>query len=151
MKIELVAAENIKLNLLLQIYEKEFSSITEKFVNEDGTFNLDVDLHKTDNFLLCESEEIIGFCVKGMSGGRHDIYEFYVIPSKRHKKVGRTFVQEIFKKYKGVWQVRQIEGADQATSFWRKAIGEFTENNYQESVIEDEYWGKVTRQIFKSL
>ena len=151
MKVEKVDAENVAFNSLLQNYEKEFSSITKKVPDPDGTFNLDVNLNETDNFLLIENREAIGFCVKGFSEGRHDISEFFVILDKRHNKIGRKFAQEVFKKYKGEWQVRQIEGADKAITFWRKVIAEFTKNDYQESVVEDEYWGKVTRQIFKSL
>lgn len=153
MNVALITDEsNLKSLLeLLQIYEAEFSKITGKKPNQDGTYKLDVDLTKTDNYFLLMNEEPIGFCIKGVFDGRHDIFEFYILPHRRGKKLGRTFAKEIFKKYKGPWQVRQIEGADKAISFWRKAIGEFAENRFEESIIEDAYWGKVTRQVFNSV
>lgn len=139
-----------KLYEMLQIYEAEFSLITKKQPDETGIYKLDVNLNETDNFLLFKNHTVVGFCVKGVTSNRHDIYEFYIEPEYRGNKLGREFAKEIFKKYNGEWQVRQIEGANKAISFWRKAIGEFTRDNFEESVVEDKYWGKVTRQLFKS-
>ena len=144
------SADNRVLKNLLQAYEGEFSLITKKIPSKEGVFPLDVDLRETDNFLLYEENVPIGFCVKGVSSERHDIYEFYIVPSKRGTKLGREFAKEIFRRYSGEWQVRQIEGANKAISFWRKAIGEFTNEKFEESIVDDEYWGKVTRQVFQS-
>jgi predicted acetyltransferase len=135
---------------LLQTYEREFSAITKKTPTADGCFALDFDRSKTDNYLLYESDLAIGFCVKGNSNNRHDIFEFYITPNKRGDNKGCGFAKSIFEIYKGEWQVRQIEGADKAISFWRKAISEFTDGQYEEAVVEDTFWGKVTRQIFDS-
>jgi predicted acetyltransferase len=151
MKIEKVNGSNKTLMDLLQAYEKEFSVITKKKPNDDGIFRLDVDVSKTDNFLLLDKVEAVGFCVKGVSDKRHDIFEFYVVPQNRGNLAGRKFAKEIFGMYKGDWQVRQINGANKAIEFWRKTISGFTKNNYEESVINDEYWGRVTRQTFRSL
>jgi hypothetical protein len=50
--------------------------------------------------------------------------------------------------YPGAWQVRQIEGANSATSFWRATIKKFTHDNFIEKIIDDKVWGKVTCQYF---
>ena len=88
--------------------------------------------------------------VKGTDDHHHDIAEFYIVPAKRGRHVGRKFAQEIFSRYKGNWQVKQIDGADKAVVFWQKTISEFTNNNYSEESINDSYWGKITRQRFES-
>lgn len=139
------------LNNLILAYEAEFSAITKKIPIHDGTFKLDVDLQTTENYLLFDKKYPIGFCVKGEIDGRHDIYEFYVVPSRRNRKLGREFAKNIFSRYQGDWQVRQIEGADKAISFWRKTISEFSNNNFEEQVVNDDYWGRVTKQIFTSI
>ena len=135
---------------LLQEYELEFSAITKKTPDENGQFKLDVELDKTDNYLLYIDAKIAGLAVKGTHSGRHDIFEFYVRPQYRGNLVGQKFTHEIFKKYKGLWQVRQIEGADLARDFWRKAISNYTSGNYTEQSVKDDYWGDITVQYFES-
>ena len=136
---------------LIQAYEAEFSIITKKNPDEGGLYPLDtpIDQHH-DAFLLYKGDMPIGFVVKGVADGRHDICEFYIIPTKRGKRIGETFAHEIFNRYKGAWQVRQIEGASLARKFWRKTISEFTSNNYEETTENDPYWGVVTRQVFQN-
>ena len=143
-------SSSIPLLNLLQCYEAEFSAITEKLPNELGEFPLDIKLDGSyDAYLFTENKIPIGFAIKGTESGLHDISEFYVIPSKRHNSLGRTFAKEIFKKYIGPWQVRQIEGADLAVRFWTKAISEFTNGDFTSSKEEDDYWGKITIQRFE--
>lgn len=150
MEIIRVASDDQDLKQLLQTYEHEFSAITGKNPDQNGDYELDVDLAKTDNFLLKLDQRKIGFCIKTVSHGRHDILEFYVQALERGQKIGEQFAHEIFKMYPGQWQVRQIEGADKARSFWRKTINSFTSGQYKEETVVDEYWGKVSKQTFTS-
>lgn len=48
------------------------------------------------------------------------------------------------------WRVRQIPGSEVATKFWRKVIGEYTNENYTESQIENPPWGLSVCQIFNN-
>lgn len=139
-----------QIDRLLQTYEKEFSPITGKLPGCDGRYELDVDLTQTSNYLCHLGEDTIGFCIKGTTDGRHDILEFFIAPEMRSSGCGEKLAHGIFSKYKGAWQVRQIEGADKARAFWRKSIHSFTDGSYQEELIEDPYWGQVTRQTFTS-
>ncbi len=146
-------ATQLEMNILLKLlqnYEAEFSSITLKTPDDNGEYQLDTKLEDSDNFLLFKTEKPIGFAVKGITDSRHDILEFYIVPAIRGSHIGRWFASEIFRKYQGEWQVRQIEGATKAVSFWRQAISEYTNNNYEENIVTDSYWGTVTRQTFSS-
>jgi len=147
-----VNKENLTIILhLIQAYEAEFSLITKKVPQKNGLFLMDTTIDEEHpSFLLYKNKFPVGFCIKSTHDRRHDIAEFYVVPSMRAQELGTSFAIEIFKYYPGSWQVRQIEGADKARAFWRKAIGKFTNNNFTESVVEDHYWGKVTRQLFES-
>lgn len=142
--------KNILLNLV-QAYEAEFSYITKKTPGPDGVYPLDT-LIDVDHpsFLLYIDRIPVGFCIKGTCDGIHDISEFYVVPSHRFSNIGEKFALKIFQEYSGKWQVRQIEGADKATRFWRKAIGNFTSGKFIEETTQDSYWGKITRQSFES-
>lgn len=141
---------NILLNLA-QAYEAEFSPVTKKNPQPSGLYALDT-ICDADHpsFLLYDSEIPIGFCIKSFVDSRHDISEFYIVPTYRRKGIAKQFAFAIFNKYIGDWQVRQIQGADHATAFWRSIINEFTKGQYVESQVNDSYWGVVTRQLFKS-
>jgi len=151
-KIVEVNKNNISILLnLAQAYEAEFSPITKKNPLSNGLYALDTNWDSDHPaFLLFDNETPVGFCIKTILDSRHDISEFYVVPTYRHKGIAKSFVIEIFNKYAGTWQARQIQGADQAVSFCRAVISEFTSGKYTEEIVEDEYWGKITRQIFKS-
>ncbi|MBA3581329.1 MAG: hypothetical protein H0W44_02635 [Gammaproteobacteria bacterium] len=136
---------------LSQAYEAEFSVITGKQPDVNGMFSLDTDCDEShDGFLLYESDIPIGFAVKGRDSGRHDMAEFYIIPTVRRQGLGEEFAQAIFRHYPGKWQVRQIEGADLARTFWRRVIKDYTHNEFVEEQIDDLYWGLVIRQQFLS-
>lgn len=150
MNVEIVQENNEDLNRLIQDYELEFSVITNKKRNSDGFFDLDVNLNSTDNYLLLENDLPIGFCIKGLNNGIHEIFEFYIIPSMRRSNRGQNFAIQIFEEYSGEWQVKQISGADKATLFWRKTIANFTSTTFKEALTEDPYWGKVIMQSFTS-
>lgn len=152
MEIITVTSENINVLLnLAQAYEAEFSVITKKNPNSDGLYPLDTNWDENHpSYLLFDNDTPIGFCMKTTMDGRHDISEFYMIPTRRREGIAKHFAIQIFKIYKGEWQVRQIQGADNATKFWRSAIKEFTNNNFVETQDVDMYWGKVTKQAFRS-
>jgi predicted acetyltransferase len=147
-----VDSSNLSILLnLVQAYEAEFSLITKKLPGPNGLYALDTNLDESHSaFLLYIGISPLGFCIKATQDGIHDIAEFYIVPSHRGNNLGCEFAASIFQKYSGKWQVRQISGADKAVLFWRKAIGRFTNGNYVESIVEDSYWGKVTKQTFNS-
>lgn len=132
---------------LAQGYEAEFSILTNKLPDLSGKFSLDVPLDFPYKAYIFYKDKIpIGFCVYNLEETPFDIAEFYVIPSMRGRKYGEYFAHKIFLTHKGRWQVKQISGAEYATKFWQKVIGRLTE--YQEEILHDDYWGRVTKQIF---
>ncbi|MBP9681191.1 MAG: hypothetical protein KBD76_07285 [Bacteriovorax sp.] len=151
MKIIDVSASNLKILFnLAQAYEAEFSIITKKNPDPNGVYLLDTNIDTEHlGYLFYDNSTPIGFCIKGISYGRHDIAEFYIIPTYRNNNLGEKMAIEIFKKFPGPWQVRQISGADKAKAFWRKTIKRFTNNNFIESQIPDKHWGQVTCQMFE--
>ena len=137
------------LDNLMQAYEAEFSKITLKKPNAKGLFEVDTILSRVNKgYLLYDKLIPIGFAIKGSMDNIHDIAEFYIVPSYRNQNLGKKFAHNIFDKYIGKWQVRQIEGAHKAKIFWRKTIDEYTRGKFVEDFIKDDYWGKVTRQSF---
>lgn len=153
-ELRLVKVDHNNLAIILnlaQAYEAEFSTLTGKVPNIKGEFAFDtIPVVPYSGYLFYQNNTPVGFCVINTHSIPKDIAEFYIIPSKRHKKIGTEFAYSIFDKYPGLWQVRQIKGADHAVAFWRNVISTYTNNNYKEQTVEDPDWGIVTRQTFSS-
>ncbi len=62
----------------------------------------------------------------------YSIAEFYISPKYRRIGIGNRVVQEIFGRYKGKWEIRQISTNSTAVNFWRKCIDNYTKGNYKE-------------------
>lgn len=148
-----VNEENISILFNLgQAYEAEFSSITGKDPDDKGIFNLDT-IPKGDytGYLFYQNVIPMGFCIININNSPMDVAEFYIVPSKRKQKLGMACAHDIFNKHQGVWQVRQIQNLDYAVKFWRRVIGVYTGNNYEEDIVTDLDWGVVIRQTFSSV
>jgi predicted acetyltransferase len=152
MDIRTVSQDTVQVLLnLMQAYEAEFSAITAKLPQSDGLFSLDTPIDDDHNgWLLYDRGAPVGFAITGLHSNRHDISDFYVIPALRGHGLGMRFAHKIFGLHPGLWQVRQISGADSAINFWRKTISIFTHGAFLETTEEDEYWGRVTVQRFVS-
>ena len=148
------SSNHIFMNLALA-YEAEFSKITNKKPNADATFDLDVEIgDNVKGFLLFIEELPAGFviisCDTDNANNSYEVCEFFILPFFRRKHIGKQFIQKIFDMHEGEWQVKQIEGAEYAVSFWRNVISDYTENSYTEVQSVDDYWGKVTKQTFQA-
>ncbi|QVL58306.1 MAG: hypothetical protein KFB93_04275 [Simkaniaceae bacterium] len=150
--LEDITEENTHIfNRLAQDYEEEFSPITGKKKGEDGKHTLDSDWRPPNHgYYWVESGEKVGFCIKGVCDSYSDIAEFYIIPSARGNGIGKQFAFAVFDLFPGPWQVRQIEGANLAKSFWRAVIKDYSKGAFKEEIRDDPYWGKVTCQRFES-
>ena len=142
--------KNVEIYLnLARAYEAEFSNLTGKLPNEFGIFEPDtMPSSPYIGYLLFKNNIPVGFCLAEINLNLRDIAEFYIIPSARKNNLGLILASIIFEMYPGNWQVRQIQGADKATAFWRKVISKQTDNKYTEAVVNDPIWGIVTRQQF---
>lgn len=134
---------------LIQSYEAEFSPITGKKPNASGLFELDTQLGgDTIGFLLQVDNTPAGIAaIRCKKAQAYEVCEFYVVPRFRKNGIGMAFAHTIWKNNPGEWEIKQIQGAEYATAFWRNTIKsietEFTEDSY-----DDPYWGIVTRQKF---
>jgi len=100
-------------------------------------------------FWIVEAQ-IVGFTIIRHLENVNDVAEFYIIPSYRKRGAGEAMAQALFEIYPGNWQVKQIDGADGAKSFWRRVIGRFTSGDFEEVTEKDTYWCVVTCQKFRT-
>ena len=136
---------------LIQCYEAEFSKITQKTPNSLGLFELDTVLDdSTFGYLLFVDNAPAGLiAIAEHAPADFEVCEFYVVPCFRCRDVGTQFAHLIWSLHPGTWQIKQIAGAEYASTFWRKAIDRFPDCSFREDQYRDPYWGLVTRQSFR--
>lgn len=136
---------------LAQSYEEEFSSMTEKKKNQDGKYSIDVDWHRPNiGYYWKEDSLIVGFCIVESMDGYSEIVDFYVIPDYRKRLVGKNMAFAVFNQHPGPWQIRQILGDELAKKFWRRVIGDYTNEKYTELQIDDPGCGLRVCQRFNN-
>ena len=135
---------------LVQAYEAEFSLITGKKPDGKGIFAPDTEVNESNlGFLLYLENIPAGLSVVTVHGDKKfAVSEFYVLPCFRKRKLGKAFAHKIWDEFRGHWEIKQIQGAEYATRFWRKVVEDYAGCQYKEDVYEDSYWGVVTRQRF---
>ncbi|MDP1784938.1 MAG: integrase arm-type DNA-binding domain-containing protein [Sulfuricurvum sp.] len=151
MKIIPVTENNLTVYLnLAQCYEAEFSRLTHKKPDAKGLFELDTQLvGEVMGLLLMIDQCPVGIAAIAVTGKKHyEVSEFYIVPSFRHHSRGMKFAHRLWNMFPGEWEIKQIEGAQYASIFWRKTITAFNNTPYQEEHYNDPYWGIVTRQRF---
>lgn len=135
---------------LAQCYEAEFSPLTGKKPNASGIFELDTQISgNVIGYLLYIDETPAGLAaIKCKENSHFEVCEFYIVPYFRNSATGTQFAHTIWRRHNGIWEIKQIEGADYATAFWRKAIQRFNDTPFSEDHYNDPYWGNVIHQTF---
>jgi predicted acetyltransferase len=146
MNLELVQASEAERDVvgqLLELNSYEFSRIDGRAIGRDGHYGyqyLDAYWTEPDRvpYLLQADGELAGLVLARRVDGVMTVAEFFVLPKFRRTGVGTQAARQLFAAHPGPWEVHQVVGNDQATSFWRRAIpAPFTE------LVDDE--GNVTQ------
>ncbi|MCU1465149.1 MAG: hypothetical protein JWM72_1077 [Actinomycetia bacterium] len=120
------------LRRLLELYLHDFSELTYADVDAHGRFGYPyLDLYWTEPerrpFLFRVAGRWAGFALV-RTGVPHDMAEFFVLRKHRRTGVGVEAASDLFARFPGDWQVRQMTANAGATAFWHRAIPfEFTE------------------------
>jgi predicted acetyltransferase len=111
---------------LLELYQHDFSAFDDIDVDAHGLYNyryLDHYWTETDRhpLLFRVDGRWAGFALV-RAGAPHDMAEFFVMRKYRRRGVGTVFAREVFARFPGEWQVRQMASNPAATAFWTCAI-----------------------------
>ena len=133
---------------LMQLYTYELSFYkdeTTKFnLLENGLYEMNKYLElywKEDErhpYILKCNGKLAGFVLyRCTENGLNEISEFFVLNKYRKINAGTYMASEIFKLYKGKWEIRTLLKNKRAQSFWRKVIKENSNNNFEERLIRN--------------
>lgn len=142
---------------LLELYVYDFSAMLGFDVGDDGRFRTpSLDAYWTEPtrhaFLTRASGALAGFALvvqtSRLTGDPSvfDMAEFFVLRRHRRHGVGERAAHALFDRFRGPWEVRVRTENTAATAFWRRAIGRYTGDRFDEVVLDDDRWrGPVQR------
>jgi predicted acetyltransferase len=131
------------LEQLFELYQYDFTEFDGADVDEQGRFGFpSLGRYFTEAgrhaFLLRVDGQLAG-CALVLANEPNDMAEFFVLRKYRRHGIGRRFALDLFARFPGPWQVRQIEANTPAQAFWRGAIPE---------PFEEGTWAKGPMQSF---
>ncbi|MBB6669546.1 GNAT family N-acetyltransferase [Cohnella nanjingensis] len=137
------------LRQLLELYKYDFSAYDPEDVDENGCYGYPyLDLYWTEAgrhpFFIRVEGRLAGFALVrelGANARGQTIYsmaEFFVMRLYRQRGVGQHAAVALFERFRGAWKVGQIEANVPAQLFWRRTIGKYTNENYEE--IRESGW-----------
>jgi predicted acetyltransferase len=142
---------------LMQLYAYDWSELRPLEVGDDGRFaDYPLDGYWEEDwrhpFLLRVDGKLAGFALVAthsrLTGaeGVKDMAEFFVMRRYRGRGIGLGAATAVFERFPGPWEIRQRDENGAATAFWRKAVGRYTDGDYEELRWNDAAWvGPVQR------
>jgi len=132
---------------LLELYAHDFSEFHDVELGEDGRFGypqLPLYWSETNRhpFLVRIDGRLAGLVLvrKGsqVTGDDTvwDMAEFFVVRGYRRRGVGTRIAHEVWRKFAGVWEIRELKANDSAHKFWEHAIAAFTGDAAHSSLFE---------------
>ena len=155
-------AEKPLIGNLMELYIYDFTQFPGgEHLDEGGRFGFDrLDSYWQERhrhpFLLRVDGHPAGFAlvrigIEALTGetGVNDVTEFFVMRAYRRTGAGEAMARDVWDRFPGRWQVREIAANAPAQAFWRAIVGRYTGGRYEELQWDDEQWrGPV--QLFDS-
>lgn len=117
---------------LLELYAHDFSEFYNVEIGEDGRFGYrqlplywsEPDRHP---FLIRLDGKLAGLIlVKKGAQGAWDMAEFFILRAYRRSGIGTKAAHDVWRRFRGPWQVRVMEANVSGRRFWTAAIAAFT-------------------------
>jgi predicted acetyltransferase len=128
------------LNELLLTYEQELTGQTETYKYLESYFE---DKDRFPFFILVDGD-IAGFVLVNhfsvVAKEAYSIGEFFVVKKYGGQGVGKTAAINTFNSFPGKWEIRELFSNQPGQAFWRKIIKEYTNNNFQEQILDTDIW-----------
>ena len=132
----------------MQLYTYELSFFEDETTNfkllDTGLFAMNkyIELYwkeeKRHPYILKCNGELAGFTLERFNeNGMNEIAEFFVLNKYRKLGAGKFMANEMFKRYKGKWEIRTLLKNKRAQDFWRKVVKEASNGNFDENLIRD--------------
>ncbi|MDO9086414.1 MAG: GNAT family N-acetyltransferase [Anaerolineaceae bacterium] len=134
---------------LMELYQYDFSEYDGQDLDDHGCFGYgDLDyfwFEPTHSaFLVTVEEKLAGFVLIDdevvIPGNERSVSEFFIMRKYRRLGVGKQVAFEVFRRLPAKWEVRVIEQNSPAQDFWRSVITDYTQDKFQEKLLENDEW-----------
>jgi ribosomal-protein-alanine N-acetyltransferase len=103
-------------------------------------------------YLIHYANELAGFVIVDRVGTEaaidYNMAQFFVLRKFKHKGLGRYIAFQCFDRYPGLWEIMIIPGNEGAYHFWKRIIGQYTQEKYQEYERKVAHFNNATKNIF---
>lgn len=148
---ELIEVEEKDKNVifnLMQLYTYELSlyedETTDFELQDNGLYTMSkyIEMYWTSEkrhpYILKCDDKIAGFVLQRYNEENlNEIAEFFVVNRYRNTGAGTFMANEMFKKYKGKWEIRTLLKNKKAQDFWRSIVSKFSNGNFEEKLIRN--------------
>ena len=154
MKIELIEAskaDKMILKNMIELYNYDLSEYENRDLNEHGLYDYSyLDNYWTEKdrypFIIRVDDKLAGFVlvnkhsVVTSSPTDYAIAEFFVLKKYRKRGIGKIVAFEVFNKFQGNWEVKQLRLHKVSHIFWNNVINQYTLGNFIELENGNEVW-----------
>ena len=98
-------------------------------------------------FLIRADGRLAGFALvrqMGAGSGAYDMGEFFVLKRYRRSGLGRQVAWQLFDRFTGTWEVRELPANTLAQTFWRRIIDDYTHGAFTET---QEFFATMGREF----
>jgi len=92
-------------------------------------------------FLIEAAGELAGFCLVDhrplVERFDWNMGQFFVLGTLARRGIGGTAARLAFDRFPGIWQVAQMPANLAAIAFWRRVVGAYTGDRFEERVVPD--------------
>lgn len=150
MKIEVTQAtvgDKSLIQRMMELYQYDFSEFEKNDLDSHGSFGYSwLDHYWCENgrcpFIVHVDGKISGFVLVNqktyLPSSEWAISEFFIMRKYRRQGVGKAVAFSIFDRFRGKWEVHEIEDNVPSQLFWRKVISDYTHGQYSETNLSDE-------------
>jgi len=136
---------------LAKFYRYDLSEFMEWSINPDGMYHC----HELETywenqnipFIIRVNNELAGFAliskVSDKTEVSYAIGEFFVLRRFRKLGIGKKVALDIFNKFKGIWEVKQLIKNKPAIVFWEKVISSYNNKSYTINDLNDYQHGNI--------
>jgi predicted acetyltransferase len=104
-------------------------------------------------FFVRVEGELAGFAIVNCQGSTpdvdHNMAQFFVHRKFKRRGVGMHAAHACFQRFRGIWDVMVIPQNAGAHAFWKRAIGDFTRGEFQETRRLVQHLGNSEQDIFR--
>lgn len=126
---------------LIELYAHDFSEFHDLEIGPDGKFGYaplplywsDPDRHP---FLVRMDGKWTGFVLVKRESSVWDMAEFFVVRGCRRRGIGTVIAHDMWKRFRGPWEVRVMLSNRSGLHFWERAISEFAGQAVQPISVE---------------